>query len=493
MKLTIKSQGQDKVVDLSKDLQFNVSKGEQYIFSNGFTSYVLSFKDNQKSVELTFKVDGKTIKVELKGIVPFLQENIEGMQNPTLVIINKSLNEKEVDNIVNNDNFNGSEIIDRLEALLSQPVDLGSAGPNDKMAIISDFQSLVETLDAAAAGGEQGGNSNGSTFNSIFSSINDSLNGIADTDRWVNLTESISSIPVDTGNTIAQVEAEPEAVIVPKDPKDPIVEVPKDPNDPTKPLDPKDPSVGTKGAVAIEGNDLVFTVTVTQSVNVQTYDFKITDGTATLGEDYTSNNVVFTNGVTYDAVTGKITVPAGVTAFEVNVKTIDDAIIENTESLTVSVGTSSAVGYILDNDIEGITIDPNPDPKDPNDPKDLDSKGAKVTEGDTAEFKVTLTESSSDQVVNVAIATGSATKGADFLNASETESITVKYADGSIVTIAANVDGTYSVPVKAGQTNFVVQVKTFDDAIIENEENFTLTVKVADKQATSTGTILDND
>ncbi|MBP7225278.1 MAG: hypothetical protein KBA17_01995, partial [Aliarcobacter sp.] len=206
MKLTIKSQGQDKVVDLSKDLQFNVSKGEQYIFSNGFTSYVLSFKDNQKSVELTFKVDGKTIKVELKGIVPFLQENIEGMQNPTLVIINKSLNEKEVDNIVNNDNFNGSEIIDRLEALLSQPVDLGSAGPNDKMAIISNFQSLVETLDAAAAGGEQGGNSNGSTFNSIFSSINDSLNGIADTDRWVNLTESISSIPVDTGNTIAQVE-----------------------------------------------------------------------------------------------------------------------------------------------------------------------------------------------------------------------------------------------------------------------------------------------
>nr|MBP7741961.1 choice-of-anchor K domain-containing protein [Aliarcobacter sp.] len=42
--------------------------------------------------------------------------------------------------------------------------------------------------------------------------------------------------------------------------------------------------------------------------------------------------------------------PAGVTAFEVIVKTVDDKIIENTESLTVSVGTSSAVGYILDND-----------------------------------------------------------------------------------------------------------------------------------------------
>jgi hypothetical protein len=91
---------------------------------------------------------------------------------------------------------------------------------------------------------------------------------------------------------------------------------------------------------------------------------------------YTSNNVTFTNGVTYDSLTGKITVPAGVTVFEVNVKTIDDAIIENTETLTVSVGTSSAVGYILDNDIEGITIDPNPDPNVSNDPKDLDSKGS---------------------------------------------------------------------------------------------------------------------
>ncbi len=49
------------------------------------------------------------------------------------------------DNIVDNAEFNGSEIIDRLEALISNPVDLG-ANNSDKLAIISDFQSLIEFI-----------------------------------------------------------------------------------------------------------------------------------------------------------------------------------------------------------------------------------------------------------------------------------------------------------------------------------------------------------
>jgi len=204
MKLTIKSEGQSKVVDLNKDLQFDVNKGEQYIFSNGFTNYVLNFKDNQESVVLTFNVDGKSIKVELNGIVPFLQANTPDMSNPTAIIINKDINDKDVDSIVKNDSFNGGEIIDRLEAIVSKPVELG----NDKgssLSLIKDYQSLLESLGAAAAGGEAVGRqpaggitSNGSTFNSIFSLNADSLNSIADTDRWENISESISSIPVDT-------------------------------------------------------------------------------------------------------------------------------------------------------------------------------------------------------------------------------------------------------------------------------------------------------
>ena len=172
MKITIKSENGQKVVDLKNDLQFNTLKGEQYVFSNGFSNYILNFKDNQESVILTFNVDGKSIKVELNGIVPLLQANTANMPNPTAIIINKDLNEKDVNNIVENSNFDGGEIIDRLEALLSKPVELGD-NANSNLTLITDYQTLLESLGAAAAGAEAGGNAtgNGSSFNSIFSLI----------------------------------------------------------------------------------------------------------------------------------------------------------------------------------------------------------------------------------------------------------------------------------------------------------------------------------
>lgn len=205
MKLTIKSQNEEKIIQLKSNLKFDVEKGEQYVFSNGFSNYVLSFKDNQESVVLAFTVDGKVIEVELKGIVPYLQANNES-ENPTSIIINKGVEDKDIDSILANKEFNGSEIIDRLESLISSPT--FSQNKAEKLSIITDFQTLVESLGAAAAGGEAaaaGGNevADGSTFNSIFSTINNPLNGIADEDRWVNLTESITSSPVETGNNVA--------------------------------------------------------------------------------------------------------------------------------------------------------------------------------------------------------------------------------------------------------------------------------------------------
>ncbi|RXI31631.1 hypothetical protein CP986_11390, partial [Arcobacter aquimarinus] len=198
MKLTIKSDNQVKIIDLNKDLELSAVKGEQYVFSNGFTSYTLNFKDDQQTVSLQFNVDGKVIKIDLKGIVPFLQENSSEIENPTAIIINKTINEGSIDNVIQNDAFNGSEIIDKLEALITNPVDLGK-----DLTLISDFQTLIEALDAAAAGGEQGtSNTNASSFNSIFSPLEDSLNDIGETDIWENLSESISSVPVDTGTPI---------------------------------------------------------------------------------------------------------------------------------------------------------------------------------------------------------------------------------------------------------------------------------------------------
>ena len=52
MKLIIReANGSSKVVELNKDVNFSAKQGQQFIFSNGFSSYSMKFKDDQKSVE----------------------------------------------------------------------------------------------------------------------------------------------------------------------------------------------------------------------------------------------------------------------------------------------------------------------------------------------------------------------------------------------------------------------------------------------------------
>ena len=96
MKLIIReANGSSKVVELNKDVNFSAKQGQQFIFSNGFSSYSMKFKDDQKSVEFSFKVDGKTINVALNGIVPLLNKNVDGMANPTSIVINKEKKKKK--------------------------------------------------------------------------------------------------------------------------------------------------------------------------------------------------------------------------------------------------------------------------------------------------------------------------------------------------------------------------------------------------------------
>ncbi|RXI32369.1 beta strand repeat-containing protein [Arcobacter ellisii] len=465
MKLTIKSDGQSKVVDLDKDLQFNVNKGEQYIFSNGFTSYVLNFKDNQQSVELTFKVDGKTIKVDLKGIVPLLQENVEGLQNPTLVIINKNANEKDVDNIVDNAEFNGSEIIDRLEALISNPVDLG-ANNSDKLAIISDFQSLIETLDAAAAGGEQGNaTANGSSFNSIFGTIEDSLNGIADSAVWENLTESISTTPVETGNTVATI----------------------------LPIELINVNVKLEGinTSVIEGKNASYRITLTDddgNVIVTTEDMVITftyTYTTASGEDITE--------------VGSVTIPAGQSEITFEISTVDDNLTEDIESFNISIDTASN-----QEQFDSVTIDKTPvtttitDDKGPDAPIDEDVKAnievsdagsVKEADGATLTYSVKLSNAVGSDVEVDLTTGGDATRGSDYEN-------TLQYStDGG--TTWLDVPATGKVTLPADGSSVLVKVTVKDDAITENDETVTLTATTTDAQittqtATGTGTITDD-
>ncbi len=81
------------------------------------------------------------------------------------------------------------------------------------------------------------------------------------------------------------------------------------------------------------------------SINPETYAFTLTDDTTEPG-DYTAP--AFSDGVTYDATTGLITVPAGVTSFTITTPTVADANVEGSEAYDITVGGVAATGTITD-------------------------------------------------------------------------------------------------------------------------------------------------
>ncbi|WP_336916828.1 hypothetical protein, partial [Vibrio cholerae] len=83
---------------------------------------------------------------------------------------------------------------------------------------------------------------------------------------------------------------------------------------------------------------LTFQVTLSNgSDRATSYDFNL-EGITADDDDFDRAGVTFSNGVSYDSATGKITVPAGVTEFTVTVPTVDDTVDELDETLKLTVG-----------------------------------------------------------------------------------------------------------------------------------------------------------
>jgi T1SS-143 domain-containing protein len=233
-------------------------------------------------------------------------------------------------------------------------------------------------------------------------------------------------------------------------------------------------TAGPAGGSVVEGGTLTYTVTLSDETNKPTeYDLVLGKaGDTASTADYVNplTNASFSNGVTYNATTGKITVPAGVTSFTINVVTIDDTLVEADEKLTLTVGGKSAEGTILDNDlatVDSVTAGP---------------AAGSVTEGGTLVYTVTLSDVT-NTATPFALAFGKPTDTAstdDYVNpltnASFSNGVTYNALTGQIV-------------VPQGVKSFTISVKTVDDTLVENDETLTLTV--GGKSAT--GTILDND
>ncbi|HFI9372849.1 TPA: tandem-95 repeat protein [Vibrio parahaemolyticus] len=106
-----------------------------------------------------------------------------------------------------------------------------------------------------------------------------------------------------------------------------------------------------KGVTVVEGDDVTFSVSLNNATD-QTVKYQVdfsADGSSMSSQDIDLSNATFTNGVKY--LGGYLIVPAGVNGFDITIPSIDDQLVESTESLVIKVGDVSGVGYIDDNDV----------------------------------------------------------------------------------------------------------------------------------------------
>ncbi|WP_337247407.1 tandem-95 repeat protein [Vibrio sp. V43_P6S15P86] len=105
------------------------------------------------------------------------------------------------------------------------------------------------------------------------------------------------------------------------------------------------------GVTVVEGDDVTFSVSLNNATD-QTVKYQVdfsAEGSSVSSQDIDLSNATFTNGVKY--LGGYLIVPAGVNGFEITIPSIDDQLVESTESLVIKVGDVSSVGYIDDNDV----------------------------------------------------------------------------------------------------------------------------------------------
>ncbi|ARR44460.1 calcium-binding protein [Vibrio campbellii] len=266
--------------------------------------------------------------------------------------------------------------------------------------------------------------------------------------------------------------------------------------------DPDDdrPTVASISSTTVNEGDPA-TLDVTMS-NASTTDIVVSmtlaDGTADGGVDYTDTQVTITyadNSTEVVAVNPDgafdVTVPANDTTYSITVSTTDDDLFEGPETFTLSGETAVQItpaegtGTIVD-DGSG----PGPDPDDDR-PTVASISSTTVNEGDPATLDVTMSNASTtDTVVSMTLADGTADGGVDYTNTQ----VTITYADSSTEVVAVNPDGSFDVTVPANDTTYSITVSTTDDELFEGPETFTLNgaTAVQTTPAEGTGTIVDD-
>jgi hypothetical protein len=227
-------------------------------------------------------------------------------------------------------------------------------------------------------------------------------------------------------------------------------------------------------ASVVEGSALLVTVALnTASPAPVEYAVSVggSAGAADIGSFVFSGGVAWKNG---DPASGIVVVPSGVTSFTVRVPTVDDAAVEQTESLTLTVGGVLATGTITDNDSVSVASVIAEDAA----ATGLSPVDSTVTEGASLRYTVQLNAAGFNPAEFTLVLGGTA---------SSADIGSIGFSDG-VVWKNGNPGGGIVV-VPAGVGSFKITVATLDDSAIEQAESLTITVG----GVAATGTIADND
>lgn len=231
--------------------------------------------------------------------------------------------------------------------------------------------------------------------------------------------------------------------------------------------------VGTSGTGTISDNDSSLVVGDATATEGGVLSFQVTrTGTIStaVSASYATSGGTAVSGTDFVPATGTVSFGANQTSATISINTIEDSTYETPENLTVvlsnpstdaTISNTTGTGTINDNDVAPATL--------------AISDAPTVTEGGTLVFTVarsgntTIAASASFTTVN-----GTALSGSDYTF----NSGTVSFA--------------------AGETSKPINVVTTDDAVVETQENLTVTLSVPGANTTittanATGLINDND
>ncbi|KAF0811279.1 Serralysin C [Andreprevotia sp. IGB-42] len=245
-------------------------------------------------------------------------------------------------------------------------------------------------------------------------------------------------------------------------------------------------SVSGEGSTVPEGNHAVFNVHLSApSSGAISFTPSLHDGSATVGTDTGTALEYSFNGTDWFAVSGDITLNAGVTDVQVRTTTALDGVFEGPETFSLQVdissgstsnSTASATATIVDADSP------------PTVSVSVAGEGTTVPEGDYAVFNVHLSgPASADVTFTPALLNGTALVGTDTGTAME-------YSFNGTDWFAVSGD----ITLATGTTDVQVRVSTTVDGVFEGAETFSLQASVtsgntSNPGASATATIIDAD